>query len=173
MKSSEYSEVIVDDKDLFESLYNGLDIDFTACKFDNKETVKRFNQAVSENADNISKLSLYSNPNLTKEEFDKQNQENWFLPEGYAEFPIVEFLLDKTTNEAEYQRVVMELELYIQHNMMPVLIYLKYLVDFMREKNIVWGLGRGSSIASYCLYLLGVHKVNSLKYELDIKEFLK
>ena len=54
-----------------------------------------------------------------------------------------------------------------------LLCYLKYLVDTMREHNIVWGVGRGSSVASYCLYLLGVHKINSIKFELDIKEFLK
>jgi DNA polymerase III alpha subunit len=95
------------------------------------------------------------------------------MPKEYEDFPMVEFLLDKTTNEEEYQRVVTELDLYIQHNMMALLNYLKYLVDTMRSNNIVWGVGRGSSVASYCLYLLGVHKVNSIKYELDIHEFLK
>ena len=50
---------------------------------------------------------------------------------------------------------------------------LKYLVDTMRENNVVWGVGRGSSVASYILYLLGVHKVDSIKYGLDIHEFLK
>jgi DNA polymerase III alpha subunit len=43
----------------------------------------------------------------------------------------------------------------------------------MRSNNIVWGVGRGSSVASYVLYLLGVHKVDSIKYGLDIREFLK
>jgi len=43
----------------------------------------------------------------------------------------------------------------------------------MRRNNIVWGLGRGSSTASYVLYLLGVHKINSLYYDLSIEEFLK
>ena len=57
--------------------------------------------------------------------------------------------------------------------MIDLLCYLKYLVDTMREHNIVWGVGRGSSVASYCLYLLGVHKIDSIKYELDIREFLK
>jgi DNA polymerase III alpha subunit len=38
---------------------------------------------------------------------------------------------------------------------------------------VLWGVGRGSSVASYCLYILGVHKVDSIKYELDIHEFLK
>ena len=69
--------------------------------------------------------------------------------------------------------MLQELELFFQHGMVEVLIYLKYLVDTMRSNNIVWGVGRGSSVASYCLYLLGIHKVNSLKYNLDIHEFLK
>jgi len=57
--------------------------------------------------------------------------------------------------------------------MFDLLIYLKYLVDTLRSQNIVWGVGRGSSVASYCLYLIGVHKVNSMQYNLDIHEFLK
>jgi DNA polymerase III alpha subunit len=77
------------------------------------------------------------------------------------------------TTEVQRRRVDEELELFIQHGMFDLLFYLKYLVDTMRENNIVWGVGRGSSVASYVLYLLGVHKIDSIKYELDIKEFLK
>jgi DNA polymerase III alpha subunit len=47
------------------------------------------------------------------------------------------------------------------------------MVTVCKENNIVLGVGRGSSVASYVLYLLGVHRVDSLKYDLDIKEFLK
>ena len=72
-----------------------------------------------------------------------------------------------------YERLIEEIELFRQHNMTDLLRYLKYLVDTMREHNIVWGVGRGSSVASYCLYLIGVHKIDSIKYNLDIKEFLK
>ena len=42
----------------------------------------------------------------------------------------------------------------------------------MGENKIVWGVGRGSSVSSYILYLLGVHKVNSIKYGLNITDFL-
>jgi DNA polymerase III alpha subunit len=48
-----------------------------------------------------------------------------------------------------------------------------YLVDVMRENSVVWGVGRGSSVASYVLYLIGVHKIDSVKYNLDFKEFFK
>ena len=67
----------------------------------------------------------------------------------------------------------MELTEYKARNLYPVLKVLIYIIDTMRRNNLVWGIGRGSSIASYVLFLLGVHKVNSIKYNLDIKEFLK
>jgi DNA polymerase III alpha subunit len=57
--------------------------------------------------------------------------------------------------------------------MFDLLFYLKYLVDTLRENKVLWGVGRGSSVASYVLYLIGVHKIDSLKYNLDIAEFLK
>ena len=94
------------------------------------------------------------------------------MPNSYCP-NLVEMLYGMCTTSEQTDRVSLELELFIQHNMMDLLYYLKYLVDTMRENNIVWGVGRGSSVASYVLYLLGVHKVDSIKYELDIKEFLK
>jgi len=57
--------------------------------------------------------------------------------------------------------------------MFNLLKYLKYLVDTMRDNNIVWGVGRGSSVASFVLFLMGVHKINSLYYDIPIEEFLK
>jgi DNA polymerase III alpha subunit len=43
----------------------------------------------------------------------------------------------------------------------------------MRSSNIVWGVGRGSSVASYALYLIGIHKIDPIKYNLSINEFFK
>jgi DNA polymerase III alpha subunit len=173
MKTTDYGEVIVSADDVFEALYNGQTVDFTNCRFDDPNIINQFNCAIAQNADSIPDLTEFIPSILSIEEFDKLNQGQWFMPEEYKNFEIVRFLLDKTQNEEQYQRVVQELELYAQHNMIMVLKYLKYLVDTMRQNNIVWGVGRGSSVASYCLYLIGVHKVDSIKYELDINEFLK
>ena len=85
---------------------------------------------------------------------------------------IEDFLFNQCSKE-NHQRLIEEIELFRQYNMIDLLKYLKYLVDTMRENNIVWGVGRGSSVASYCLYIIGVHKIDSVKYNLDIKEFLK
>jgi DNA polymerase III alpha subunit len=73
----------------------------------------------------------------------------------------------------ELQRVGTELLLYQERNMFDLLRFLVYIVDVMREQDIVWGVGRGSSVASYVLYLIGVHKIDSLYYDLDIAEFLR
>ena len=77
------------------------------------------------------------------------------------------------TTPEQTDRVSQELKLFIEHGMFDLLFYLKYLVDTMRQNKIVWGVGRGSSVASYVLFLIGVHKIDSLKYNLDIHEFLK
>ena len=73
----------------------------------------------------------------------------------------------------EIGRVEMELGMYKERGLYPILQLLVYIIDTMRQNNLVWGVGRGSSVSSYLLYILGVHKVDSHKYELDIKEFLK
>lgn len=115
----------------------------------------------------------YVEPNLSKQEFDKNQQQKWFMPEEYYNMDIALYVLSKCETEAELQRAGEELFLFQERELFPLLRYLKYLVDTMRENNIVWGVGRGSSVASYVLFLLGVHRINSLYYDLSIDEFLK
>jgi DNA polymerase III alpha subunit len=86
---------------------------------------------------------------------------------------IAEYVLGLCRADHELQRVGQELLLYQERNLFDLLRYLKYLVDTLRQNNIVWGVGRGSSVASYVLFLIGVHKIDSLYYNLDIEEFLK
>lgn len=111
--------------------------------------------------------------NLSIEEFDNDLQNRWFIPESYHNFDIAKYVLDLCKSEEELQRVGQELLMYQDRDMFPLLCYLKYLVDTMRENNIVWGVGRGSSVSSFVLFLLGVHRINSLYYDLSIDEFLK
>jgi DNA polymerase III alpha subunit len=77
------------------------------------------------------------------------------------------------STKEQTDRVSEELEAFIQHNMLDLLYVLKYIVDTLRANNVVWGVGRGSSVASYVLYLIGVHRIDSLKYNLDWHEFLR
>ena len=105
--------------------------------------------------------------------FHRTQQEHWHMPEEYQKLDIAQHVLDLCKTDAELQRVGEELLLYQERDLFNLLRYLKYFVDTMRLNNVLWGLGRGSSVASYVLYLLGVHKINSMYYDLSIEEFLK
>jgi DNA polymerase III alpha subunit len=95
------------------------------------------------------------------------------MPKQYLEMDIAKWILDQCKTDEELQRVGQELILYQERDLFNLLRFMKYLVDTLRKNKIVWGVGRGSSVASYVLYLLGVHRINSIYYELDIAEFLK
>ena len=100
------------------------------------------------------------------------NTNSWFIPEEYKSLDIEEFLVSRCPKE-NYDRLIQELNLYKQHDMLILLKTMKYIVDTLRKNNILWGVGRGSSVASYVLFLLGVHKIDSVKYKLPIEEFFK
>jgi hypothetical protein len=110
---------------------------------------------------------------LPVEHWDHEAQQHWLMPEQYRALDIAQYVLDLCSCDAERQRAGQELLMYFDRNLFPLLCYLKYLVDVMRDNNIVYGVGRGSSVASFVLYLMGVHRVNSLEYDLDIAEFLR
>lgn len=117
--------------------------------------------------------ALYQVEDKTIEEFDSLHNTTWFIPEKYKTFDIAKFALDQCKSEVELQRVGDELLKFQERDLFPLLRYLKYLVDTMRKNNIVWGVGRGSSVSSYVLFLIGVHKIDSIFYDLSIDEFLK
>ena len=110
---------------------------------------------------------------LSVDEYDLMNQHNWLMPEEYKQIDIAQHVIDCCKTDAEIQRAGEELLLYHDRNLFDLLKYLKYLVDTMKTNNIIWGVGRGSSVASYVLYLLGVHRVDSMYYDLDPNEFLR
>ena len=122
---------------------------------------------------NFPQLQKYSDPDLSVEMFDTEKQSNWLMPEEYKNMDIAKWVLEQCKDEAELQRAGQELLLFQERNMFPLLQYLKYLVDTMRQHNIVWGVGRGSSVASFVLFLIGIHKINSLYYDLPSEEFPK
>ena len=97
------------------------------------------------------------------------------IPQHYKELDVEFYIKNmvQISTPEQLARVEMELKMFQTRNLFPVLQLLIYIVDTMRKHNIVWGVGRGSSVASYCLYLIGVHKIDSLKYNLNIREFLK
>jgi DNA polymerase III alpha subunit len=173
MRSDQYGQTVLTADDAFTALYSGKLANLEKILIDSNIDLDKFNKAVKLNYDSFSQIIPYQEETDSIEFFDEANQCTWFMPEEYQKFPIHQWLIDQCKTEEERTRVDEELTLFIQHGMFDLLFYLKYLVDTMRANQIVWGVGRGSSVASYVLYLLGIHKVDSIKYKLDIHEFLK
>jgi DNA polymerase III alpha subunit len=173
MNIDKYGQPILSNNEVFNALYAGTPVDFSNVFLEDQEEIIKFNTAVKKNFDNFSLIKILKESEDSIEFFDEGNQCTWFMPQEYTDFPIMEWLYSQCTTQAQKDRVDDELTLFIQHGMFDLLFYLKYLVDTMRKNNVLWGAGRGSSVASYVLFLIGIHKVDSIKYELDIREFLK
>jgi DNA polymerase III alpha subunit len=97
----------------------------------------------------------------------------WNIPQSIAELDLDVYFAEKVSTLEEATRVAEELALYRERKMEPMLRFMIHLVNVMTEHKIVWGVGRGSSVSSFLLYLAGLHSVNSVKYNLDIKEFIR
>lgn len=97
----------------------------------------------------------------------------WGLPVYYTELDLDMFFADKISSMEEAIRVADELVLFRQRGLEPMLRYMIYMVQVMKDNHIVWGVGRGSSVSSFLLFLVGLHQINPIKYNLDIKEFIR
>lgn len=173
MKQNNYGEMILCQEDLFDLLMQGRDITtITNAVIDHSINLKVLSELSNSN-DFLSTWQSETMSGGSTEEFDNINQSTWFMPEQYKSLDIASYVLSLCKSEAELQRVGQELLLYQEKNQFELLQYLKYLVDTMKENGIVWGVGRGSSVASYVLYLLEIHKVDSIFYDLDPTEFLR
>lgn len=172
MKVDQYGQISISADEAFNALYSNRLKDLGGIFIDDKLKVNQYNESVTTNADNLPILETLKELDITIEQFDRSNHINWLMPKNYCP-DLIDEIYSKCTTQLQKDRVSKELELFAKHEMFDLLFYLKYLVDVMRNNKIVWGVGRGSSVASYVLYLIGVHKIDSIKYDLDIHEFLK
>jgi len=170
--TDEWGNVIFDTDGLIDHLMRGnhLTSEMTAHPV---EGVVRFNALCKEYDHPDDQVGEYQEPTFPVKDWDEAHQSQWFIPEPYASLDVQEFLLMKCQNEAQIERILYEWTLFEERNMIPLLRFLVYAVNHFRENDIVWGVGRGSSVASYALFLIGVHRVDSMAFDLDIREFLK
>ncbi len=168
MRLDQYSNPIFDEHDLFTALYKG-------------QTMS--NDMFVESSPNVTLLQEQSGLNflralddydITLDEYDQTMQSDWNMPDEYKALDIETWLIEQSPPwDPNYTRLQEELEAYKARNMLDLLRWLKYFVDTCSKENILWGVGRGSSVASYVLYLIGVHSIDPIKYNLDWREFLR
>ncbi len=103
---------------------------------------------------------------------------DWIIPEKYQELDIIEQSVrkledlelssDDYKNRLEYELFEMD-----KRGMFPFIRCVYYVIEQLRENNIVWGVGRGSSCASLVLFVLGINRVDPVKYNIPVGEFIK
>jgi DNA polymerase III alpha subunit len=167
MKNDQYGQIVYNDNDLIDLIMQGRNVsELSGILVDSKEL--NFDLL-----DQKPDFKPYVESLMSVHEFDQQNQSRWHMPDEYQQIDIAEHILSLCTTQEQLQRCGTELLLYQERNLFDLLRYLKYLVDVMKQHNIIWGVGRGSSVSSYVLYLLEVHKIDSIYYNLDVAEFLR
>jgi DNA polymerase III alpha subunit len=171
-KTNKFGEIILSDSDVFDMIMRGQDISsLSGTTADDTIDLS----SVDEILETVPDFVTYDPAieTMTIEQFDRDRQQHWFMPEDYQHLDIAKYVLELCKTDAELQRVAQELLMYQERNLFNLLRYLKYLIDTMKKNQIIWGVGRGSSLASYVLYLMGVHRIDSMYYELDPGEFLR
>ena len=172
MRTNQHGELIYDQADLVNLLMKGHELTKLTGLLTEGINVEDMAH-VLENVPAFVAYDQMCQDDLTTEAYDHRCQDIWFMPVEYKELDIAAHVLNLCETDAELQRAAEELLLFQERDLFNLLRYLKYLVDVMTTNNLIWGVGRGSSTASYVLYLLGVHRINSMYYELDPREFLR
>ena len=168
-KTNEHGDVIFTEDDAIDLLYTNPDFNISKLFF---EDTAKYDAALKELGLDLPKINQVP-LRESLQDFDNKNCEQWHMPESYYQINVLQWLLDKCQTDEERMRVQLEYDLFEKKRFIRVLQFLIYFVDTLRANNIVWGVGRGSSVASFCLFLIGVHKINPLLYNLDITEFLR
>jgi DNA polymerase III alpha subunit len=167
MKTDQYGQIIYDESDLVSMIMRDATIEGMLVEPGvTLETASAYLEQVPD-------LVEYAFTDMTVAEFDVMKQNSWHMPDEYKQLDIAEYILSLCDSDEKLQRCGQELLLFQERNLFDLLRYLKYLVDTLQSNNMIWGVGRGSSVASYVLYLLGVHRIDSMFYDLDPNEFLR
>jgi DNA polymerase III alpha subunit len=173
MKQNKFGQMVFSQNDMCNLLMQGRTVDsLTQVVVDDTVNLDELVSLI-DCSDSLLTWTFPHNEETSVPEFHAAQQQNWHMPKEYCQLDIAVHVLSLCNSEAELQRCGQELLLYQERGLFDLLRYLKYLVDVMRTNNVIWGVGRGSSVASYVLYKLGIHRIDSLHYNLDPHEFLR
>jgi DNA polymerase III alpha subunit len=173
MIKNKFGELVFNEDDLFNVVMQGHQVTaLTDVYVDANIDVKKIINLL-EDPGTIPSWRKFDAGDISVADYDASKQQQWFMPQSYMTLDIAEHVLGLCKTEQELQRCGHELLLFQERNLFDLLRYLKYLVDVMQENRLIWGVGRGSSVASYVLFKLGVHRIDSIFYDLDPREFLR
>ena len=167
-KINDHGDVVFTEQDAIDLLYTNPEFDVSKLYFNDTE---QYQSALKELGIDLPTIKTAPQRESISE-FDKKNIDNWHMPDKYYQINVLQWLLDKCQTDEEKMRVQTEYDMFEKKGFIKVLQFLIYFIDTLRANNIVWGVGRGSSVASFFLFLIGIHKVSLFLYNLNISKFL-
>lgn len=167
----DYGIVYATVEQLYDVLIQGGDI--SGFKAVQSDALDVYNASVKKTDEAHKTLQPYTKPTISVTEYDKERQNIWNIPEKYRNMDIYSYIITRVNTDEERNRVDFEYAKYEEYGLEMVLKALLFLTDTFKEHNVIKGVGRGSCVSSYILYIIGVHKVNSITYDLDFSEFLE
>lgn len=173
MKTNKFGEMVMDEMDICDLAMQGREPwRMTGVTVDPGLDLQHIIHCIQD-PDQMITWTFPADETVSVPDYDALKQKQWFMPEEYKTLDIAEHVLNLCHTQDQLQRVGQELLLFQERGLFDLLRYLKYLVDTLRQHRVIWGVGRGSSVASYVLYLMGVHRIDSMYYDLDPHEFLR
>lgn len=171
MEIDSYGRLQLSADDLFDALYRGEDV---GSVYAYGSEIDQYNDLIRY-YDKPEYLKLRSAPpmDISPEAYHERRGGTWSYPARYDEMDLWSTLEAKCKTDDERARLEEERKEYEARKLTPVLRLMMFLVDDFRKRDILWGVGRGSSVASFVLYLIGITKINPMIYGLEIGEFLK
>jgi DNA polymerase III alpha subunit len=171
MKINMYGQAILSSSNVRELILQGKNIGhLTVIKDDEVELFEKYQNSLLNN-----KVAFDDIPEevLSFDDFHLKAADEWLFPKEYQQIDVHTWLINKCNTQVEVDRINEEYALYEERDLIMLLRLFIFLVDYMRKNKFIWGVGRGSSVSSYILYKIGIHRVDSLKFGFSIKDYLK
>ncbi len=136
--------------------------------------IKRYNKS----SGNATPIGTWESTGDGTEVWPDSETFEWTIPKKFLELDIVSLcvtaLRDKNLTDDDYiERLAWELKQMDEKDMHQFVRCLLYVTHQFKEKGVLWGVGRGSSCASLIMYLLGINRVDPVKYNIPAEEFFK
>ena len=176
MKKNSLGQCVVDEDDFAEALLQGRDFANLNLVTDSPEWLERLDKSIRRMGRDPSReaeVHWEAARDESESEHDARCRTDWFMPPEWANLDVEAHVLEKCRTKKERRRVRKEMAMFRERDMLRVLRFIAFFVDRTERAGHFIGVGRGSSVASYVLFLLGVHKVDSIAHDLPIGEFLR
>ena len=136
------------------------------------EDIKAYNRLMPAEDRIREKTSLSEISNAWIPEVDTITLDDIF---DYVTYNHIKITKNMPDDQAIQRDIRLAKELHLFQNtpdMMDMVKSIIYVVNTLTVSKQVWGVGRGSSVSSYLLYVIGAHDVDSFEYDLEVTDFI-